>query len=204
MRTETDTHSEQDLKYALIMVCKAVVYRSESPRVWHTIRTQEALLNTHLAMLGLELYIHSDDGYAFCRTIEQDDQDNDLPRLVVRRELSYAVSILLVVLRRKLAEHDSASSQDRLIVSTQEMLEQLDLFTLPTSRESRRVDVDLATINKVRDLGFLKPLPGHEELWEVRRVVQAFVDAACLNDFARTLEHYRNNSSSVAVEGDQA
>jgi hypothetical protein len=63
-------------------------------------------------VLGLELVLDEAEGYAFLRARpEEEDSDTSaskLPRLVARRPLSFPVSLLLALLRKKLAEFDAA------------------------------------------------------------------------------------------------
>ncbi len=57
------------------------------------------------------------EGYAFLRSRQDEDEDAQavMPRLVVRRQLSYPVSLLLALLRKKLAEFDAGGGDTRLI-----------------------------------------------------------------------------------------
>lgn len=50
-----------------------------------------------------------------------------------------------------------------------------------------------ATLNKIRDLGFVRPLKSAagEPAWEVRRILKAFVDAQWLAEFDQRLAAYR-------------
>jgi hypothetical protein len=61
------------------------------------------------------------EGYAFCVPGQDDDEDDSAtrpsPRLVARRQLSYPVSLLLALLRKKLAEFDAGGGDTRLILS---------------------------------------------------------------------------------------
>ena len=54
------------------------------------------------------------EGYAFLRARphEEDDNAEKLPRLVARRPLSFPVSLLLALLRKKLAEFDAGGGHD--------------------------------------------------------------------------------------------
>ena len=56
----------------------------------------------------------SAEGYAFLRSRlpDGDDTGAQLPRLVARRPLSFPVSLLLALLRKKLAEFDAGGGQE--------------------------------------------------------------------------------------------
>ena len=68
-------------------------------------------------MLGLELVLDEAEGYAFLRSRpeSEDDGNSKLPRLVARRPLSFPVSLLLALLRKKLAEFDAGGGETRLV-----------------------------------------------------------------------------------------
>ena len=53
----------------------------------------------------------------------------------------------------------------------------LRVFLAESTNEARVLDQALRTITQVRDLGFLRELRGQTDLWEVRHVLKASVDA---------------------------
>jgi hypothetical protein len=67
----------------------------------------------------------------------------------------------------------------------------LRLFLPEGSNEARLIDRIDAHIGKVVELGFLRRLRGQDEaLYEVRRILKAFVDAQWLNEFDQRLQEY--------------
>ena len=65
-----------------------------------------ARVRDYVTVLGLDLVLDEAEGYAFLRSRPNLDGDPEtsLPRLVARRPLSFPVSLLLALLRKKLAE----------------------------------------------------------------------------------------------------
>jgi hypothetical protein len=113
-----------------------------------------------------------------------------LPRLVRRRSLTYNVSLLLVLLRKRLVEFETSGSEGRLVLSRDQIVEMLRLFLVDSTNEARVVDTADATIRKAAELGFLRQLRGQPDHWEVRRILKAYVDAQTLSDFSRKLQEY--------------
>ena len=113
-----------------------------------------------------------------------------MPRLVARRTLPFHVSVLLALLRKRLAEFDAANSDTRLILSREQIVEMMRLFLAESTNDARLVDTIDAHINKVVELGFLRRLRGEAEQFEVRRILRAFVDGHWLSDFDRELDEY--------------
>ena len=51
-----------------------------------------------------------------------------MPRLIARRPLSFPVSLLLALLRKKLAEFDAGGGDTRLVLSRDELVEMIRVF----------------------------------------------------------------------------
>jgi len=70
-------------------------------------------------------------------------------------------------------------------------VELLRLFLPEGTNEARLIDRIDSHINRVVELGFLRRLRGQQEpLYEVRRILKAFIDAQWLNEFDQRLAEY--------------
>ncbi|CAM5206871.1 Uncharacterised protein [Oligella ureolytica] len=182
-----------DLSPLLISLFKGVLYREDNQPSWQKLIEQQAAIRDYIQLLGLELIFDEAEGYAYLRQFqdEGDDEKNTIPKLIVRRQLSYPVSLLLALLRKRLAEFDASSGETRLILSRTQLIELLRLFLPDSSNEARLVDRIDNHIAKVVELGFLRKLRGQQEpLYEVLRILKAFVDAQWLNEFDQRLAEY--------------
>jgi hypothetical protein len=153
-----------------------------------------------VAVLGLELVLDEAEGYAFLRSrqVSEDDDASKLPRLVARRPLSFPVSLLLALLRKKLAEFDASGGDTRLVLTRDEVVELIRVFLPESSNEARLIDQIETHLNKIVELGFLRRLKasaanqgGQAAVFEVRRILKAFVDAQWLADFDARLAAYQ-------------
>lgn len=133
------------------------------------------------------------EGYAYLRQRRTNEgEETELPRLVQRRALSYPVSLLLALLRKRLAEFDALSAETRLILERSEIAEMVRVFLPEKSDEAGVLDRIDAHISKLIEMGFLRRLgKGKDEKLEVRRILKAFVDAQWLHTFSEQLEQYR-------------
>lgn len=145
--------------------------------------------------IGVDVVIDTDEGYAFLRSRPAIEGEEALPRLVRRRTLTYSVSLLLVLLRKRLVEFETAGGEGRLVLSTDQLVEMLRLFEAESNNDARIVDNVESTIKKAADLGFLRSLRGQSDHWEVRRILKAYVDAETLADFAAKLREYAGAAS---------
>jgi hypothetical protein len=149
--------------------------------------------------LGLELQIDDSEGYAWLsqRPVNEEEK-NPLPRLIARRPLSYNMSLLCVLLRKKIAEIDASGAETRVIVSRQELINAMRVFMPEKSNEAKIEEQINTTISKVVDLGFLRKLKTDTEQLEVQRFLTALVDAewtASLNDKLMEYQTYAKRTA---------
>ena len=173
---------------------KGVVYRDTHERAWRHLLQLQPQVRDYVAVLGLQVVVDEAEGYAFCRQRPpgevRDDDAEPLPRLIPRRPLSFHVSLLLALLRKKLAEFDAQGGDTRLMLTPG--ADRRDDPGLPAGHEQRGTAgrQDRQHISKVADLGFLRPAKNAEPVYEVRRILKAFVDAQWLADFDARLAEY--------------
>ncbi len=197
--TKTDMDSGRDMRSGpspelsrvVVPLLRGVVYQEEDPGRWNLLLKLEAGVRDYVAVLGLELILDRAEGYAFLRSRPDDGGEAPSPRLIARRRLSYPVSLLLALLRKKLAEFDAAGGDTRLILSRDEVVELVRIFLPEGSNEAKLIDQVDATLNKIAALGFVRRLRGQADMIEVRRIIKAFIDAQWLADFDERLAGYR-------------
>jgi len=175
---------------AIIRLMQGVVYRESDEDTWLTLERHGADVRDHFAAIGVDVVVDDDEGYAYLRSRPDAEGVEPLPRLVRRRALTYNVSLLLVLLRKRLVEFETLGSEGKLVLGRDQMVEMLRLFLADSTNETRVVDTAEATFKKAADLGFLRQLRGHSDQWEVRRILKAYVDAQTLSDFAGKLQEY--------------
>jgi Domain of unknown function (DUF4194) len=164
--------------------------------VWRHLLPLQTQLRDHMATLGLVPVVDEAEGYAFLRQRDDDGSDDGestgtrIPRLVARRSLSFRVSLLLALLRRRMAEFDATDAGSRLVLTREQIVALIRVFLPERSNEARLVDQVDAHIAKVVELGFLRRVPSPDDAFEVRRILKAFVDAQWLADFDRRLAGY--------------
>ena len=176
----------------LIQLFKGVLYAERRPGIWQDLLTLQGQVMDYFGLIGLTVVIDEAEGYAFLRQIPREDQEEGapLPRLITKRPLGYPLSILLVVLRKKLAEFDAQSGETRLILEKKQIMEMVQVFMPSQKNEARTMDAMAANIKKAADLGFLKKLPAGDELYEVKRIIKALVDADWLKDLDQLMDEY--------------
>ncbi|AIY01978.1 hypothetical protein ART_2379 [Arthrobacter sp. PAMC 25486] len=194
---ESTVRTPDGLPLVVTKLFKGVVYRDADEKLWQRLMELSAHTRDHVAVLGLELVLDDAEGYAFLRS--RPDADPELPRLIPRRQLTFHVSLLLALLRARLAEFDQQNSETRLIMTASQIGDMVSVFLPESSNEARILDQLATNIKKVTELGFLRKLRGQDGSYEVARILKAYVDAQWLEEFDARLADYR-----AELEGDKS
>ncbi|PRC91088.1 DUF4194 domain-containing protein [Solimicrobium silvestre] len=199
-----------NLSSLIIVLLKGVLYQENDVNLWADLLNLQAQVRDYIAVIGLELALDEAEGYAFLRAHSElkDDPASKLPRLVVRRQLSFSVSLLLALLRKKLAEFDASGGQDgngmRLVLNRNDIIELIRVFLPSASNDAKLTDQIETHINKIVELGFLRKLkasnPSMPAAFEVRRIIKAFVDAQWLAEFDAQLDAYQIHLTATQEE----
>lgn len=200
-----------DLSALVIVLLKGVIYQDADASVWNALIVLQARVRDYVAVMGLDLVLDEAEGYAFLRSRAESDEvaAAKLPRLIARRPLSFPVSLLLALLRKKLAEFDASGGQEgngiRLVLNRDEIVELVRVFLPESSNEAKLIDQIETHLNKIVELGFLRKLkpgaatPGAQAVFEVRRILKAFVDAQWLAEFDARLAAYQASLGGPAA-----
>jgi hypothetical protein len=184
------------LTLVLVQLMKGPLYRDTHEKLWGLLLGTRNSVSDYVAVIGLTLVFDEAEGYAYLRSRPNDEEGTEFPRLVARRALSFHVSLLLALLRKRLAEFDASSAEVRLVLSRDQIVEMLRLFLPDSTNEARLVDTIDANINRVVELGYLRRLRDEPDRFEVRRILKAFVDGQWLSELDERLGDYLTELSS--------
>ncbi len=178
----------------LIQLLKGVVYEERHPQLWQDLLTLQGPVRDYFSVIGLTVVLDEAEGFAFLRQVTQDSREDEsqppLPRLITRHPMSYPLSLMCVLLRKKLAELDAEGGSTRLILSQKQIVDMMHVYMPSQKNEARTVDQINTTIKKTVELGFLRKLASEEKQFEVRRIIKALVDADWLKELDKLLEEY--------------
>jgi hypothetical protein len=207
IRTEDAVDSDQtqdrpaetlpQLGPVVVKLMKGVVYRDAHEAAWQDLVLLESQVSDYVRVIGLELVMDEAEGYAYLHQAEPEQDGANLPRLMQRRPLSYPVSLLCVLLRKKLVEADVSGEQVRLVLTRDQMAEMMRVFLKDQPNEAKLMDRIDAHINKVVELGFLRRFAKDAQTFEVRRILKALVDADWLAQMDEKLEEYLAHAAAT-------
>lgn len=179
-----------ELSVLVIQLFKGPVYRDSHEKLWEPLTRHRRRVADHVAVLGLRLEVDEADGYAFLRSLRDGESEIEYPRLVARHTLSFTTSLLIALLRKRLLEFDTSSSEVRLVLSRDQIIDLVRVYA-PSNQDDVKVGSEIDRhIKRVEDLGFLHRLRGSDDQYEVRRIIRAFVDGQWLGEFDQRLRAY--------------
>jgi hypothetical protein len=170
-----------EISIALTHLLRGPIHAEDQPAAWTTISTFTRQLRDHLDVLGLRLVIDDTEQYAYLRA--HDDLPDAMPRLIRRHTLTFSSSVLLVLLRQQLATAETDGQMPRLILTGDDLVEMLRLYRHDDlTRE--QINGEISVLDK---LGYIRKLRGHDDTWEVRRIIKAIVTGEWINNFGQAL-----------------
>jgi hypothetical protein len=182
---------------------KGVVERELAPGVWQDLMQHASQVRDYVGVIGLNLILDEAEGFAYLRQRPEIEGETPLPRLVPRRQLSYSVSLTLALLRRRLAEADASGGDTQLVLTREEIHDLSRHLNRESSNEARQADRLSRDLQKIVELGFLRPIKRTGEAFEVRRILAAFVDAQWLSELDRRFADYAAYASSKREMADE-
>lgn len=178
---------------AIIHLLKGVLYEDNS-ETWNLLLHYEAEVKKHFEGIGISVFVDEAEGFAFLKQQELDPEENEegvpLPTLIEKRPLSYPVTLLCVLLRKKLLEEDASGSDSRVVLGKEEIVEMIRVFLPEHSNEAKIIDNIDTYINRIIGYGFLRKLKNEEGKFELKRIIKAKITADVLQDIGQKLKDY--------------
>ncbi len=193
---DRQTETLPQLGPVVVKLMKGVVYRDAHESVWQDLVLLESQVSDYVRVIGLDLIMDESEGYGYLHQTEPEQDEVKLPRLMQRRSLSFPVSLLCVLLRKKLVEADVSGEEVRLILTRDQMVEMMRVFLKDQPNEAKLMDRIDAHINKVTELGFLRRFSKDADTFEVRRILKALVDADWLARMDEKLKEYHAHAAA--------
>jgi hypothetical protein len=180
-----------EYKYAtsLIALLKGIVYNHQK-EVWENLLKFEPDIKKYFVPVGLELFLDKSEGYAFLKQKEWEEDEVQLPKMADKRQLNFLTSLVCIVLRKFLLEHDAQGGSVRSIISEQEIINRVKVFLPSANDEAKQQEKITTTINRVIDIGFLRKLEDQDKNYEIHRIIKGFVNADVVDDTLKRFQSY--------------
>lgn len=162
-------------------------------QLWTVMMRRMKAVSNHLELLRLRLVVDDVEGFAHLRSMDN-EEGGEGPRLVIRTQLPYRLSYMLVMLRKLLDEYDARDGSHRCIIDTEELFDRIRGAQKDGTNKARLEDELKADLRKIKDLGFINELRKEKNKIEIVRVIKAYVDGALVGDMASQLEMYAEHA----------
>ena len=180
-----------ELSNACISLSKGIITKENKEKVWDTILNYRNQIEDYFRQLGLTLKLYEEEGYCYLQQIEDDETDN-LLKLVPKVPLSLHLSLLLVSLRKYMLE-STANGDEKIVISKEEIFVKMKNYLKETSNEIKQEKEITSYIKKVEDMKFIRKLKNSDNKYEILRLLASFVDAQWLDDLDKRILEYKEH-----------
>jgi hypothetical protein len=162
--------------------------------VWEDILFYQTEIQEYISKIGLELIIKENDGYAFLKQFEIDNDKNTIG-IASRRQVGFETSIVLVILRQIIEEFESDPTDFQVtdkFITESELKEQISFF-LPEKYNKVKFLKQLDSyVKNVIKLGYLKESGTNlnEKKYKIHKIIKEKVTLESLNEFKENLKQY--------------
>ncbi|WP_407282733.1 DUF4194 domain-containing protein [Methanolobus sp. WCC1] len=188
----TETNNYLPYAISIIKLLKGNVFKNDAI-VWDNLIQYKPALKNYFSSIGIELFVHEDDGYAFLRQKKYDEQtEPPLPSLISKRPLSYHMTLLCVLLVERLYEDQRTTGNDSAFCSIdRKTIVTMMKSYMPTSSNEAKIEKDINTlINKAKDYGFLRELSTDKDVFEIRTILFALIDNEIVHEIQKKLQEH--------------
>lgn len=187
-------NGRQAYSKATVKLLKGTVYDTDTE--WDDVVLYQKEIFEYLSVIGLELIVRREEGYAFLKQSENEDQKT--LGLVTRTKIGFEVSILLVVLRHILEEHDSDPTTKTFdkTITNKDIEEEMKLFLPKTSNEVKLLKDLNRYVSKAEEYGFLKTLKpsGSDSVYKIERIIK---DKISIDDMIKFKKQLEDNADTI-------
>lgn len=163
-------------QHAAVILLQGPVFEHETER-WRRVMNGRSEIDGYYRQIGLRLVVDALEGYAFLDQVT-DEERQELPRIMRRRQLSLGATVYGLFLRQEL---DRAIKDDPTVTRVRRTLRQIrDLVTEffpPTNNESADRRLAVAHLSDLAELGFVQRLAdageANEAEYELTRLLRA-------------------------------
>ena len=191
----------------IIHLLKGPLYKEVNDQLWENLKHKKSAIIDYTSQIGLNLHINEEDGYAFLKQQEEEEASESeelnqepLPRLISRRSFSFLTSVLFLLLRKKLIEHESQDGNPKLIIKREEIHIMLQIYMKNEKNEKQARDTMDRAIEKAKTAGILRSLRIEGDLLEVKKIIKSLISPEGLKELDDTLTSYKERKSPLNEE----
>lgn len=191
-------------EYAAVLrkLLKGSLSRDHEPDHWEVMLRNRSMVENWLEKIGLELFFDEVEGYAFLTDPEPPDEYSgpNLPKMMLDKALNYRTTLLCVLLRQRLLDHDEKALQSgRPRVSKTELYEDMaPYFKADSNAMKFRGEVD-RTIGTIKGMRLLREVKDQEDTFFIERIIKARISADVLEEIKQTMTEQMEETDELTV-----
>lgn len=190
-----------------------IIKRSEQDKIWNLLLRNRSYIDNYFSTIGITLLVEESDGYAFLRQKnESEDEDfEQLPRLIRRYRLSIEESFLCVILREALDYFETSDDVSEIFAMKEsEIMERLKAYSPEYTDELKFKSKITTYMNKLEELGYVENLTKKDNdenqtetdyIYKINKIIRAIVSPDFLTEFRNKLSE-RNELINKSLEGE--
>lgn len=182
------------LRAALYSLYNGAIEKSESPREWSLVLSNQGMVRAHLSAIGCALEINEFYGLAYLRAL-----DDNGPCFLRKRPLGREASILAVLLRARQVEWD-ATGTGPLVLNITDLAAMLQPFINAGTNDALPVDRATTAAKALEGIKALRDLRARQGDFEVRRLLAILVPADKIDAVNRLLRDMVPEQKNPAVD----
>lgn len=177
--------------HVLVALLKGIVY-SDNEKVWNDLIKPEIETDVkrYFSEIFLDVVIDKSEGYAYLKQKVSEDDEEQYPKLIEKRQLNYHFSLLCLLLRKHLIENDREGESSKAILTKEAIIDLAKPFYKETTNEAQRQKQIESSISKLIEEGFLRKMKTEEEQYEINRIIKAFVNGDAVKDALERFKAY--------------
>lgn len=181
------------LRAALYSLYNGAIDKSESPREWSLVLSNQGMIRSHLSAIGCALEINDFYGLAYLRAL-----DDSGPCFLRKRPLGREASLLAVLLRARQVEWD-ATGTGPLVLNITDLAAMLQPFINAGTNDALPVDRASSAAKALEGIKALRDLRARPGDFEVRRLLSILVPADQIDALNRLLREMLSEHKNAVV-----
>lgn len=218
--------NEKPWSAAAIRLLRGPVYRKqEKKETWNTLITYKSSLDEYFGVLGLRVFLETEDGYAFLEEVGErlekgmEDETEEmeaevktsLPHLIRKTPLSYQASMLCVLLRYEIEKFETSQSEaDCVIMRKSEIAALYRSFTKDRADEVKQMKNLDRTLKTLSDLTYLFTGPdtfsqgeiSDDAEFELSPILKARIDTDFMKELLSKMKRSAENAEKDLLDGE--
>ena len=218
--------NEKPWSAAAIRLLRGPVYRKqEKKETWNTLITYKSSLDEYFGVLGLRVFLETEDGYAFLEEVGErlekgmEDETEEmeaevktsLPHLIRRTPLSYQASMLCVLLRYEIEKFETSQSEaDCAIMRKSEIAALYRSFTKDRADEVKQMKNLDRTLKTLSDFTYLFTGPdtfsqgdiSDDAEFELSPILKARIDTDFMKELLSKMKRSSDNAEKDLLDGE--